>query len=203
MDIVLAIAPRISDDFGYTPAGPALLKGSLAAAGFSSKIIDFNAELDEIYKDDQTSLSSISNYFMNYTLYNQNVFELVDKWITKWAYDILDHDPKWVGISVFSYNSQRATRLLAIRLKTINPDIKIVVGGAGIATDFIFCETLYRDHIIDAYIRGEGELSLIELLKGNLSYSGINGIPMQQIDDINRLAYPVYDDYELSDYTNR
>ena len=26
---------------------------------------------------------------------------------------------------------------------------------------------------------------------------------MQQIDDINRLAYPVYDDYELSDYTNR
>jgi len=203
MDIVLAIAPRISDDFGYTPAGPALLKGSLASAGYSSKIIDFNAELEEIYKDDQTLLTSISNYFMNYALYNQTVFELVDKWITKWAYDILDHAPTWVGISVFSYNSQRATRLLAIRLKTINPDIKIVVGGAGIATDFTFCETLHRDHIIDAYIRGEGELSLIELLRGNLCYPGINGIPMQQIDDINSLAYPVYDDYELSDYTNR
>jgi radical SAM superfamily enzyme YgiQ (UPF0313 family) len=203
MDIVLAIVPRIIDDFGYTPAGPALLKGSLAARGFSSKIIDFNAELDEIYKDDQALLSSIGNYFMNHTLYNQDVFELVDKWITKWAYDIIDLAPTWVGISVFSYNSQRATRLLAIRLKTIDPDIKIVVGGAGIATDFTFCETLYQEHIIDAYIRGEGEISLIELLNGNLSYPGINGIPFQQINDINNLAYPVYDDYELSDYTNR
>jgi radical SAM superfamily enzyme YgiQ (UPF0313 family) len=203
MDIVLAIVPRIIDDFGYTPAGPALLKGSLAAAGYSSKIIDFNAELDEIYKNDQALLSSIGNYFMNHTLYNQDVFELVDKLITKWAYDIVDLAPTWVGISVFSYNSQRATRLLAIRLKTINPDIKIVVGGAGIATDFTFCETLYQEHIIDAYIRGEGEISLINLLNGNLSYPGINGIPFQQIDDINNLAYPVYDDYELSDYTNR
>jgi radical SAM superfamily enzyme YgiQ (UPF0313 family) len=203
MDIVLAIVPRIIDDFGYTPAGPALLKGSLAAAGYSSKIIDFNAELDETYKDDSAVLSSVGNYFMNHSLYNQEVFELVDKLITKWAYDIIDHDPTWVGISVFSYNSHRATRLLAIRLKTINPDIKIVVGGAGIATDFTFCETLYQEYIIDAYIRGEGELSLIELLNGNLCYPGINGIPMQQIDDINNLAYPVYDDYELSDYTNK
>jgi len=203
MDIVLVVVPRIVDDFGYTPAGPALLKGSLAAAGFSSVIMDFNAELDEIYKDNQKQLVAVGNFFMNYNLYNQKVFETVDQLITKWAYAILDHSPRWVGLSVFSYNSQRATRLLAIRLKTINPDVKIVVGGAGIATDFLFSETLHKEHIIDAYIRGEGELSLIQLLNGDLVCPGINGIPPQQIDDINSLAYPVYDDYILSDYTNR
>jgi hypothetical protein len=144
MDIVLAIAPRIVDDFGYTPAGPALLKGSLAAAGYSSVILDFNAELDDTYKDNQELLVAIGNFFMNYNLYNQAVFEIVDQLITKWAYDILDHSPEWVGLSVFSYNSQRAARLLAIRLKTINPDVKIVVGGAGIATDFSFSETLFN-----------------------------------------------------------
>jgi radical SAM superfamily enzyme YgiQ (UPF0313 family) len=203
MDIVLAIAPRIVDDFGYTPAGPALLKGSLAAAGYSSVILDFNAELDDTYKDNQELLVAIGNFFMNYNLYNQAVFEIVDQLITKWAYDILDHSPEWVGLSVFSYNSQRAARLLAIRLKTINPDVKIVVGGAGIATDFSFSETLFKEHIIDAYIRGEGELSLIQLLNGNLDHPGINGIPFQQIDDVDSLAYPIYDDYTLADYTNR
>jgi len=203
MDIVLAIVPRIVDDFGYTPAGPALLKGSLSAAGYSSKIIDFNADLENKYQHDQDSLIALSNYFMNYNLYNAETFELVDQLITEWAWTILEHRPTWVGISVFSYNSQRATRLLAIRLKSIDPGVKIVVGGAGIVTDYTFSETLYQDRIIDAYIRGEGERSLIELLKGNTLYPGINGLPFVQIDDVDNLAYPEYDDYELSTYTNK
>lgn len=203
MDIVLAIVPRIVDDFGYTPAGAALLKGSLSAAGYTSKIIDFNSELDYKFQDNQDQLISIGNYFMNYNLYNSHTFEIVDQLVTAWAYTILDLAPTWVGICIFSYNSQRAGRLLAIRLKSINPNIKIVIGGSGIATDYSFSETLFKERIIDAYIRGEGEISLIELLKGNLLYPGINGIPAKQINEIDNLAYPEYDDYELSTYTNK
>ena len=203
MDIALVIAPRIIDDFGYTPAGAALLKGSLLAAGYTSQIFDFNATLEYQFLDNQDQLITIGNYFMNYNLYNSDTFEQADQLITDWACKILDINPTWVGISLFSYNSQRAGRLLAIKLKSINPDIKIVIGGSGIATDYTFGETLYKDRIIDAYIRGEGELSLVELLRGNLLYPGINGIPAKQIDEIDNLAYPEYNDYELSTYTNK
>ena len=120
-----------------------------------------------------------------------------------WAKQIVDLNPKWLGISVFSYNSQRATRLLAVRVKYYNPKIKIVIGGAGIYTDKKFPEGLLKTNIIDAFIRGEGELSIVELLKGNLNYPGINGKDPVQIDDVDSIPFPEYDDYELQTYTNK
>ena len=203
MDILLAIVPRIQDDFGYTPAGPSLLKGSLVAAGFSAKIIDFNAKLEEELKDSQSDLIAVGNYFMTNSFYNANVSGKALYFIDKWAREIVSNNPTWLGISVFSYNSQRAARLLSVRVKQLNSKIKIVIGGGGITTDFSFVEGLYEDKIIDAYIRGEGENALIELLKGNNEYFGINGTPGVQIDDLDRIPFPDFADYELQTYTNR
>ena len=44
--VALLIAPRIQDDFGYTPAGPALVKGSIKKAGHDCKIFDFNNPIE-------------------------------------------------------------------------------------------------------------------------------------------------------------
>ena len=200
-DIVLVIPPRIVDDFGYTPAGAALLKGSLSAHGFSSVIFDLNAEIDQQFQDNELH-NAIDNFFFYHTFYNDKTWKLLAPVIESWAEKIVDQKPNWVGMSVFSYNSQRATRLLSIAIKKLNPDIKIVIGGGGIATDFKFAESLYKNRIINAYIRGEGELALVELLKGNIDYPGINGKPPQQIRDIDSIAFPNYDDYDLKTYTN-
>ena len=201
-DIVLVIPPRIVDDFGYTPAGAALLKGSLNKHNFSSKIFDLNAEIDQHYAS-HNMINAINNFFLYYTFYNKTTWNILEPVFEEWADRIVSHNPTWVGMSVFSYNSQRATRLLAIAIKKRRPDIKIVIGGSGIATDRVFSETLYEQRIIDAYIRGEGELALIELLNGNMDYPGINGIPPKQIVDIDSIPFPNYDDYELKTYTNR
>lgn len=203
MDIVLCIAPRITDDFGYTPAGPALLKGSLSAAGFTSKIIDLNAEIDQRFRHDSDAILQINNFFEFFTFYNQDTWNIVSEMVDEWAKRLLSYNPKFVGISVFSYNSQRAARLIAMRCKFYNPGVKIVIGGNGIATDFIFAEDLYQKGLIDYYIRGEGELALVELLKGNTDYPGINGLPIQQIKELDSLPFPDYDDYELKTYTNK
>jgi len=201
-DIILVIPPRIVDDFGYTPAGAALLKGSLQKHGFDSKILDLNAEIDLKFANHDT-MNAVNNFFLYYTFYNQTTWKILEPIFEEWADRIIANNPTWVGMSVFTYNSQRATRLLAIAIKKRRPDIKIVIGGSGIATDFTFAETLHSQKIIDAYIRGEGELSLIELLNGNTVYPGINGIPPQQIVDVDSIAFPNYDDYELKTYTNR
>ena len=36
MDILLIIPPRIEDDYGYTPAAAAALKGQVVAHGFTA-----------------------------------------------------------------------------------------------------------------------------------------------------------------------
>ena len=200
--IVLVIPPRIVDDFGYTPAGAALLKGSLNKHGFSSKIIDLNSEVDHRFAN-HDMINAINNFFLYYTFYNKTTWDILEPIFEEWAERIVAHDPKWVGMSVFTYNSQRATRLLSIAIKKRRPDIKIVIGGSGIATDYAFPETLYKQKIIDAYIRGEGELALIELLNGNTAYPGINGMLPQQIVNVDSIPFPDYDDYELKTYTNR
>lgn len=202
LDIVIAITPRIVDDFGYTPAGPALLKGSLEAHGFSSKIIDFNSEIDKEFQNHQY-YNAINNFFLFNNFYNNKVWEVLGPIFEEWADRILALKPNWVGISVFSYNSHRASRLLAIAIKKKNPNQKIVLGGSGIRTDFKFPEYLYENRIIDAYIRGEGEVSLVELMKGNTNYPGINTLPPIQITNINEIPFPNYDDYELKTYTNK
>ena len=201
IDIVFAIPPRIVDDFGYTPAGAALLKGSLNQHGFSSKIFDLNSEIDQKFMN-HDMINAINNFFFYYTFYNKTTWNILEPIFEEWADRILAQKPTWVGLSVFSYNSQRATRLLAIAIKKRQPDVKIVIGGSGIATDYTFPETLYNQKIVDAYIRGEGELALIELLKGNTDYPGINGIPPKQIVDVDSIPFPDYDDYELKTYTN-
>ena len=109
MDIVIAIPPRIEDDYGYTPAAAAVLKGNVVAHGFSAKVLDFNAEIDDIFKQRPEIANSINNFFNFNTFYHQPTWEILDPIINRWADKILAYKPRWVGLSVFSYNSQRAT----------------------------------------------------------------------------------------------
>ena len=203
-DLILVIPPRIQDDFGYTPAGAALIKGSVVNAGYSCKVIDFNSRLDDLYASDPDNNQNIAidNFFLYYNFYSQSTWAVVSRLIEQWAEEIVELNPVWLGISLFSYNSQRASRLLAIKVKELNPKIKIVIGGGGIATDFTFAETLYQQKIINAYVRGEGERAILSVLEGNFDQPGINGIPAEQIDDIENIPYPDYSDYELKTYTN-
>lgn len=204
IDLLLAIPPRIQDDFGYTPAGAALIKGSVVNAGYSCKVVDLNSRLDDMYATDPDNDLNIAidNFFLHYNFYSQRTWAVVSKLIEQWSEEIVEQNPVWVGLSVFSYNSQRASRLLAIKIKELDPDIKIVVGGGGIATDFNFAETLHQQKIIDAYIRGEGERAILGVLAGDFDRPGINGKPAEQIDDIDNIPYPDYSDYELQTYTN-
>jgi len=203
MDIILAIPPRIEDDYGYTPAAAAVLKGNVVAHGFTAKVLDFNAEIDELFQKQPNIANAVNNFFNFNTFYHQETWYVLERIIVEWAKRILSYKPKWVGLSVFSFNSQRATRLLSIQLKIQDPTVKIVIGGSGINTDRTFAETLYAKGIIDAYIKGDGEESLVELLKGNTDYHGINGKVPTQIRDLDNLAYPDYTDYTLANYTNK
>ena len=201
--IALIIAPRIQDDFGYTPAGAALVKAAIVKAGHDCKIFDFNAELEKKFIDNKHELVPIDNWFLNNNFYSEKIYNKILTTAEKWVDKIFDYDPTDVGISVFSYNSQRATVLLATLIKKRHPNIPLFMGGAGLNTDNNFGPYCLEQRIMDCWIRGEGELSVPAYLAGNLSHPGLNGIPPKQIDKIDELDFPDYSDYELASYTNK
>ena len=83
---------------------------------------------------------------------------------------------KYIGISVFSYEQKD------IALEIGSEYNNVLYGGSGVQ-----CDWPHGDYIV-----GEGEYALLEYLKGNKDYPGINGKPPQQIDNLNDLRPPDY-----------
>ena len=133
----------------------------------------------------------------------EKVYKKVHSVAEKWIDMVMEYKPTHVGISVFSYNSQRATILLSTLIKSRMPSIPIFMGGAGLNTDNNFGPYCMEQKIMDCWIRGEGELSVPAYLRGDMTHPGINGIPPKQIDNIDDLDFPDYSDYELASYTNK
>jgi len=199
IDILLINVPQIS--LVYPPAATSLLKGICIQHGFSAQVIDFNLELYQQCQD-KIVAQELDQYFslndINAQLSNK-AQQYLDQYYQQVANQIVKINPKFLGISVFTFQCQIFTQQL---LQNLRPRFsnKILVGGAGLSTNGIastqndFGRDLLKNNLIDYYIRGEGDYALIELLKGNNNYPGINNDDQQQIDDLDKIAYPDYSD---------
>jgi radical SAM superfamily enzyme YgiQ (UPF0313 family) len=180
------------------PAAPALLKSSVEAAGFSCRTIDYNVK----FNIDLDDIDALQTYFA--TGLNTEVKPQAEKLIERWTKDLLGINPKFVGISVFTYQNRLATEMFCRALRK-HSEVKIILGGqgltdGGILGDSGFGKSMVDQQLADYWIRSEGEVSLVELLKNNLSYPGINSNSFKQIDDLDTIPYPNYDDYEMHLY---
>lgn len=182
---------------------PALLKASIKKAGFTCKTVDYNLKFkhNNNFKENKSLAES---YFLGTGEVPQNIKKLIDIFITEIVDEIIEINPKYLGISVFTYQNQTAAKLIAQELK-LRSSTKIILGGQGIATGTLhgnlsFAENLLESKLIDFYIKSEGEQSLVELLKGNFDYPGINSSTFSQIKELDSLPFPDYDDYEFKLY---
>ena len=118
-----------------------------------------------------------------------NQFKTVEKLkeeIEKYKFRIL-------GISVFSFMNVD----FALELGKLFPNSKKLFGGSGVGTpewNKKFSKTM------GDYITAEGEYALLNYIRGNKVYPGINGIPPIQIQDISELPFPDYSDIDVSKY---
>lgn len=95
---------------------------------------------------------------------------------------------------------------IARLLKKLKPNIKIVFGGHN--ASFVDLQTLERFRFIDAIVRGEGETTFPELmrgLEGELDLRGVEGITLREGDRIirntDRALIEDLDSLPLSDYS--
>ena len=175
------------------------LKNNKTCAGLDLNALVLNWSEKHKYKN------KLLDFFHNETYHAEIADDLYNMYL-EFAQVLLAHQPKIIGLSLFSYVSQTSTRYICQFLKKLSPDTKIIIGGTGcfenLKGNSSFADELLNNGLIDFYIRGDGEKSFEAFLQGNLDYPGINNSNWVELskDDLENLPVPDYDDYDFSQY---
>lgn len=93
------------------------------------------------------------------------------------AAELYKKKPDIIGFSTYIWNRDETLKVCEI-LKTVRPDIKIILGGPEVSFDSE--ELLKNNHFIDFIIEGEGEVPfrdfLINIMNKGENYHNINGL---------------------------
>ena len=203
LDILICIVPKILPD--APTVGPAVLKAHLQDAGFTCEVIDLNVKLynefkkhndaDQFFDRDAVfrcrDMNKVDEVFGETYKKYKYVF---DEWI-----DIFkEKNPRFIGLSLLTIMSTSVAITLSRLIRQHLPTTKIVWGGAEITRG----RTLpYREAgLIDHYIGGDGEIPIVDLLKGNLDKDGIDDHPPTQMVNLDDVLNPNYDDINWNEY---
>jgi len=224
LDILFVSTPLL--DLSYPPAGPAVLQAVVKSYNKTCSFFDSNVYLyNDICGRNDLLFEQIGNKFITPVIdiisgdakdldiidmfFDDDNFDgkyYIRRWLDETVNKILTYNAEWLGISVFSYFSQRTSFLLAYQLKKINPNLKIVIGGKGATValfgpdgqafttrlahlftaeqrdtiGFNFYDVMLGLGLADLAIRGEGENAIMEIwnpkLEENLKAKPINFI---------------------------
>ena len=199
--VVIAAVPYIN-----TPrpmAAPGVLKASLNKHGINCIALDLNVDIENRIKYHPLKEKFVA--FFKHQIIHEEITEELSLMIEYCANEILSHAPTIIGLSLFCYSCQHFTSWLCSALRQQSPDIKIVIGGPGIQLEsgamlFDYPSKLKRKGLINDYISGDGENSMVEYVKGNYDYPGINSSNWEPVDDLNSMPIPDYSDYKWFKY---
>jgi len=203
VDMVIATVPWT--DSNIPLMAPAVLKPIVEKAGLTCLAVDLNAE---IFKKTSSlpDLDSYLSFFFDGVCRTEESQQWIHDMLLSTVEQMLSWKPRYIGLSLFSYACRNSALWICYLLKKTNPDVKIVLGGAGCLEQFtgpsFFAQDLIDSRLADYHVRGDGENSLYELLRGNNVYPGINDSSWRQLenDEIASLPMPDYSDYHFETY---
>lgn len=192
MDLVICPLPRMS--LFYPPLAPALLKACAEESGFKVKIVDCLIKFYQaFYKKDHWE--DIDHWLVIPDMQDGKTLHVLRQELSNWAKEILSYNPRWIGLSVFSYESHKIATLLVYEIRRLNFDVKIVFGGMGVTGDANdYGKDLLDAGLINAMLQGDGEESLISLLKGE----PIQGKHL--LKKLDSVPFANWEDYDLDQY---
>lgn len=205
IDILFAIIPKL-EPFAPT-TGPALLKSHCEEAGLTATVRDYNIDLynwlkqkrlhEQYYHDDDSGFITWFNRNFEYPEEWDELYEVIKPKMLDWIQEIKHINPTWVGLSMLSSASVCVGRKICELLREHAPQIKIVIGGAAVRKE----NQMWIDEgWVDYFIFGDGEFSIVELLKGNTQAPGVNSRYPHQVEDLNTILMPNYSDITWTHY---
>lgn len=196
----------------FAPAAPALLKSCVEQAGFTAKTTDFSQLFyTEISNRNFDLYNSDSGYLLPRHPRHPDSEQKVQQWLQLCIKQIKQENPKFVGLSVFTYYMIRATYLLCNEIRKHCPDVKIILGGFGLTqsannlknipglrnVDLVknFDILCSEKNLSDYNIIGEGEEALIKILESaSPPEKNPNPVVLYNVPISN------FDNYNLEDY---
>ncbi len=209
MDLLLLNVPPCI--LSGPPIGPAAVIAAVRAAGFSGECFDLNLDL---YQKISRQIDIQDWFYTDFMFDNEaNFRDFRDKYLepvmVSWIDLIRKKNPRWLGLSVITYRCKNITIEICRRIRAELPDLKIVIGGGGVLGEARrfgqvqqknWVSELYSLGLIDAYVRGEGEKAIINVLLGDLNEPGINGCSPTEVEDLSALPFPDYSDFPVPQY---
>ena len=208
MDAVIVNIPRIGPS--RPSAGTALIKSLLTAHNYSNRLLDINIDFFNRfavqYGADQ--FQELDRY-----LYNDNIVlsnttkQSYDEFVSQWVQKIAELNSTWILISIFTWQCQNFARDFVKQLRATTT-AKIVIGGQGMIKsentsfneDPYFAKELLGNGLIDYYIQGEAEKTLPELLRGNVTFAGINSDVFAERSAMSEVPAYDFSDHDIPAY---
>lgn len=119
--------------------------------------------------------------------------------------------PDVVGVSCTFTSQAESLYLIADSVKSCNPKIKVIAGGAHPSSDPASC---LREKSIDMVVRGEGEIPFLELLRSGFQEDApsVKGVCFKQggesifskdgggVKNLDDIPYPAYHKFDMGRY---
>lgn len=196
LDFLLCSLPK--NDLSTPLLGLALLNAVLKKNGYTSKFIDFNNDLGQIYESlfPSKDWDDLEGVFSQETLFNE-YYDIIKPFIDDCVKIILDHSPTFVGFGAFTTRNSLMIEHISREIKK-KSDIKIIIGGSN--TNRIGPE-LYNNGLIDYFVLGEGEDAILHIARGE-PFHGVNDSKLTPSVNMDDNPPADYSDLDLSKYSN-
>jgi len=187
VDVLITSVPLTYS--GRVPAAPGLLISMIEKFGFTGAFYDFNIEVKD---DEKINDLAVKNYVSD--------FDYIDRLMTFHVKKMLEYKPKYIGISVFTFQCVNVTKSLCTYIRMMAPEIKIILGGAGLGITGMNSDSwgpwFEERNLCDYWVKSEGEYAIVDILKGDHKNTG----EWNQIMDLDEFPYPNYDSYLWNKY---
>lgn len=187
------------------PAGAAIVCAICKSLGHDVSALDINIKFKQYCNQHNLDYVYYESIFTKFRDASTEDMRQLEDFVQPYLDHIQTNNYDLILISVFSINSKFFTEFLCKKLKLFFKG-KIAVGGTGIdSTDVLgtddskFGYQLKKQKLVDDFISGEAEISLVNyLIKG--CGSGVNEYTKQQVEDLNSLPFPDYSFFNINDY---
>jgi radical SAM superfamily enzyme YgiQ (UPF0313 family) len=151
-------------------------------------------------------------------LYDNSIdYEFIDLRIKKNRFNVLrkkalSFQPDLIGISMITLEYKNTYRLIS-SIKDLLPHVKVVVGGHHVT---ILKEKVLQECTdIDFGVVADGEKTILELCKGDITYPNIKGLifrenqkvifsgERQPVEDLDEYAFPRFNKFNMKDYSKQ
>lgn len=205
---VILSVPRIA---AVRPgAGVSIIKALLRDRGLQSKVMDINLEFHTDFRNSHGDAVywEIDDYYFNQSRkLSTETEKIYNDWMLSWVGRIAECQPRWLMVSVFTWQAQRFTRDFLTLWKQ-QSEIPVIIGGQGLireengsfASKPVFAHELKDKGLIQHWIRGEAESTIDHIIAEDFEQLGINTDSMAPRTDVNTHSFMDFSDFDILKY---